>query len=266
MLPVRIRVIFRISLRLITSRLVRRIASKDHTIPLFRNKPLLCVHNHWFYSFLSVACLFLAFVVVRFISSKPAKVLEVALISFLTTSVGFVLIWLIDDCSPIAYTTSPNPLKVNTGCFSQIFITCAVVQTLVSFPSGAPLDLAIPTRLSSVCKTTAVHIIKSQCQTWLALRMCLVSWLFVFLSIASIISVLMFQMWAHSIIMDTFWGHWRVWDVIFTEINPWKTKSVALFSRCERMEQESGSYSLVFIRSIADDNKGSRPHRQMTTK
>ncbi|KAA0191222.1 H(+)/Cl(-) exchange transporter 7 [Fasciolopsis buskii] len=48
----------------------------------------------------------------RFISSKPAKVLEVALISFLTTSVGFVLIWLIDDCSPIAYTTSPNPLKL----------------------------------------------------------------------------------------------------------------------------------------------------------
>ncbi|TPP62755.1 H(+)/Cl(-) exchange transporter 7 [Fasciola gigantica] len=48
----------------------------------------------------------------RFIISKSAKVLEVMLISFLTTSVGFLLIWIIDDCSPLAYTTSPNPLKL----------------------------------------------------------------------------------------------------------------------------------------------------------
>ncbi|KAG5443681.1 H(+)/Cl(-) exchange transporter 7 [Clonorchis sinensis] len=48
----------------------------------------------------------------KYVTSKYGKVIEVVLVSFLTTSVGFALIWLVQDCGPVAFTTNPHPLKL----------------------------------------------------------------------------------------------------------------------------------------------------------
>ncbi|CAH8514493.1 unnamed protein product [Dicrocoelium dendriticum] len=48
----------------------------------------------------------------RYVTSKWSKVLEAVLVSFLTTSVGFMLLWLVRDCSPLAFTTNPHPLQL----------------------------------------------------------------------------------------------------------------------------------------------------------
>ncbi|KAF7259881.1 hypothetical protein EG68_02929 [Paragonimus skrjabini miyazakii] len=48
----------------------------------------------------------------KYVTSKYAKVLEAMLVSFLTTSIGYSFMWLIRDCSPLAFTTNPHPLRL----------------------------------------------------------------------------------------------------------------------------------------------------------
>ncbi|KAF5399805.1 Chloride channel protein [Paragonimus heterotremus] len=48
----------------------------------------------------------------KFVTSKYAKILEAMLVSFLTTSIGYSFMWLIRDCSPLAFTTNPHPLRL----------------------------------------------------------------------------------------------------------------------------------------------------------